>query len=135
MDGVPDVCPAGSTYLAGTDALRNAFSETAFDSDAETIGEAMIRAHQAARGAPLPLHQVYMLLGAPALRLRAPKAQPDPGPNPDPDPEPPGEPSEGDDAAATGSGCEIAPPGTGEGPFGLGLLVAGIALAIRRRRT
>jgi len=122
-----------------TDALRNAFSEAAFDSDAETIGEAMIRAHQAARGAPLPLHQVYMLLGDPALRLRAPKAQPDPGPNPDPDPEPPGEPSEGpgegDDAAATGSGCEIAPPGTGEGPFGLGLLVAGIALAIRRRRT
>jgi len=69
MDGVPDVCPTGSTYLAGTDALRNAFSEAAFDSDAETIGEAMIRAHQAASGAPLPLHQVYMLLGDPARRL------------------------------------------------------------------
>jgi MYXO-CTERM domain-containing protein len=120
------------------DTLRTAFSEAAFDSDAETIGEAMIEAHQAALGAPVALHRVYMLLGDPALRLRAPKAQPDPGPDSDPDPVLPGDPSEGpgegDDAVATGSGCEIAPPGTGEGPFGLGLLVAGIALAIRRRR-
>ena len=107
-----------------TDALRTAFTEAAFASDAETIGDAMIQAHQAARGAPVPLHRVYMLLGDPALRLRAAKVQPDPGPNPSPDPELPSEPvggpMAGNDVVDSGSGCEIASRGAGRGPVGLG---------------
>ena len=121
-----------------TDALRTAFTEAVFASDAETIGDAMIQAHQAARGAPVPLHRVYMLLGDPALRLRAAKAQPDPEPNASPDPELPtelvGGPRTGSDFVDSGSGCEIAPPGAGHGPLGLWLLVSGLALLIRRRR-
>ncbi len=121
-----------------TDTLRTAFTEAAFASDAETIGEVMIRAHQAAVGAPVPLHRVYMLLGDPALRLRAAKAQPDPEPDPnsDPDPasEPVGGPGAGGDPSATGSGCEIGAPGAGRGPLGLGFWVASLALLIRRRR-
>jgi hypothetical protein len=122
-----------------TDALRTAFAEAAFASDAETIGEAMIQAHQAARGAPVPLHRVYMLLGDPALRLRAAKVQTDPGPNPSPGPELPSEPvggpMAGNDVVDSVSGCEIASRGAGGGPVGLCLLIAGLALAIRRRRT
>jgi MYXO-CTERM domain-containing protein len=120
-----------------TDALRTAFTEAAFASDAETIGEVMIRAHQAALDAPVQLHRVYMLLGDPALRLRAAKAQPDPGIDPPPGAGPgdPGVlPGTGDDSTISLSGCEIAPPGTGHGPFGLGLLLLGVVLAIRRRR-
>jgi hypothetical protein len=124
-----------------TDALRTAFTEAVFASDAETIGEAMIRAHQAASDAPVPLHRVYMLLGDPALRLRAPKAQPDPDPVPEIDPTPGGHPGEpdgvpgvGEEAPSFGSGCEIAPPGTQRAPFGLGLLVLGLVLVFRRSR-
>ena len=121
-----------------TDALRTAFTEAVFASDVETIGEAMIRAHQVAGDAPLALHRVYMLLGDPALRLREPKAEPVPGPEPAPDREPREEPSQGpradDDPPATGSGCEIAVSGAGEGPLGSALLLAGVALLIRRRR-
>jgi hypothetical protein len=125
-----------------TDLLRNAFTEAAFASDAETIGDAMLQAHQAARGAPVQLHRVYTLLGDPALRLRAAKAEPDPGPDPTPDPtpdpDPPIEPGggsrAGNEVASAGSGCEITPPGTGGGPVGLWLLVTFLALAIRHRR-
>ena len=123
-----------------TDALRTAFTEAVFASDAETIGDAMIRAHQATRGAPVPVHRVYMLLGDPALRLRAAKAQPDPDPGPtaSPDSEVPGDPAGplgvAGEVLASGSGCEIAPPGTAGGPFGPGLLLIGLVLAIRRRR-
>ncbi|MBW2717367.1 MAG: hypothetical protein JRD94_02085 [Deltaproteobacteria bacterium] len=123
-----------------TDALRTAFTEAVFASDAETIGDAMIQAHQAARGAPVSLHRVYMLLGDPALRLRIAKAQPDPDsePDPAPDPEVPSEsvrgPRTGSDLVDSGSGCEITRPGAGRAPVGLWLLVAGLALAIRRRR-
>ena len=121
-----------------TDALRTAFTEAAFASDAETIGEVMLRAHQAAVGAPVPLHRVYMLLGDPALRLRAAKAQPDPEPDPNSDPDPAREPVEapeaGDESPAASSGCEIAAPGAGRGPLGLAVLVACLALMIRRRR-
>jgi hypothetical protein len=121
-----------------TDLLRTAFTAAVFASDAETIGDAMIRAHEAARGAPVQLHRVYALLGDPALRLRAPKAQPDPGPDPVPDTEPPAEPvggpRAGNEPVDSGSGCEIASPGVGGGPPGLCLLLAGLVLAIRRRR-
>jgi Ca2+-binding RTX toxin-like protein len=123
-----------------TDALRTAFTEAVFASDAETIGDAMIQAHQTARGAPVPLHRVYMLLGDPALRLRTAKAQPDPdrGPDPIPDPELPiesvGGPRTGSDLVDSGSGCDITPSGAGRVPVGLCLLVAGLTLAIRRRR-
>lgn len=121
-----------------TDAFRSAFSEAAFASDAETIGDAMIRAHQAARDAPVALHRVYLLLGDPALRLREAKAQPNPPPVPSPDPDAPGEPvggpREGNDVIGSGSGCEITSPGAHRGPFGLGLWVVGLAWAIRRRR-
>ena len=127
------------------DAFRTAFTEAAFASDAETIGEAMIRAHRAASDATVPLHRVYMLLGDPALRLRAAQAQPSPGPEADPDPEidsPSGDgsgdsgglPRAADDPPTFASGCEIAPPGAGAGPFGLGLLLLGIALVCRRHR-
>ena len=120
-----------------TDALRTAFTEAVFASDAETIGEAMIRAHQAAGDAPVSLHRVYMLLGDPALRLRAAKAQPDHEIDPPPgdgSTAPGGLPRVGEDSPASGSGCEIAPVRKGRGPFGLGLLVIGVVLAIRRRR-
>jgi len=120
-----------------TDSLRTAFTEAVFASDAETIGEAMIRAHQAASDAPTSLHRVYMLLGDPALRLRAAKAQPDPEIDPPPGDGPGvpgGLPRVGDDSPVSGSGCEIAPAGEGRAPFGLGLLVVGVVLAIRRRR-
>jgi hypothetical protein len=121
-----------------TDAFRSAFTEAAFASDAETIGEAMIQAHQAARGAPVPLHRVYLLLGDPALRLREAKAQPNPLPVPSPDPEVPGEPiggpRAGGDLLDSGSGCEIASPGARRGPVGLGMLLVSLVWAIRRRR-
>ena len=93
-----------------TDALRTAFTQAVFASDAETIGEAMIRAHQAASDAPVPLHRVYMFLGDPALRLRAPKAQPDPDPVPVPEIDTPasGDPGDSGGAAEGGrSGAEL----------------------------
>jgi hypothetical protein len=120
-----------------TDALRNAFTEAAFASDAETIGEAMIRAHQAAADAPVSLHRVYMLLGDPALRLRATKAQPDPGADPPPGDEP-GDPIEmprmaETESGASGSGCAIAAPGAGRDPFGSVCWALGALVAIRLR--
>ncbi|MGB8224688.1 MAG: C25 family cysteine peptidase [Polyangiales bacterium] len=126
-----------------TDAFRTAFAEAVFASEAETIGEAMIRAHQAASGAPVSMHRVYMLLGDPALRLRVAKAVPDPTPVPDPggDPLPTGSPGEtngpppiGDPSTGLGAGCEIAAAGSARGPLGLGLLLLGFVLAIRRHR-
>ncbi len=120
-----------------TEALRTAFTEAAFASDAETIGEAMIEAHRAARGAPVQLHRVFVLLGDPALRLRAAKAQPDPGPDPNADPGVPSDPTSlpraESDSLGLASGCEIAPPGARRGLFGPGLLVIGLVLALRRR--
>ncbi|MGB5697644.1 MAG: C25 family cysteine peptidase, partial [Polyangiales bacterium] len=41
-----------------TESLRTAFTEAVFASDAETIGDAMLRAHQAAVDASLPMHRV-----------------------------------------------------------------------------
>ncbi len=120
-----------------TDALRTAFTEAALASDAETIGDAMIRAHEAARGAPVSMHRVYMLLGDPALRLRAAKAEPDPevdaiaGRDPG---DPSGTPRAADQASETGSGCEIGAPGAGQNPAGVTLLVFGIAFSIAARR-
>ncbi len=110
-----------------TEAFRTAFTEAAFASDAETIGDVMIRAHEAARGAPVSMHRVYMLLGDPALRLRAAKAEPGPG-------DPGGTPRAADQAAETGSGCEIGAPGAGQNPAGVTLLVFGIAFSIAARR-
>jgi MYXO-CTERM domain-containing protein len=124
-----------------TDLLRTAFAEAVFASEAETIGEAMIRAHKAATDASVPQHRVYMLLGDPALRLRSAPAQPDPEPLPPMDSTPgstpdanPGPVGAGDDPAASALGCEIAPSGAGHGPYGLGVLLLGAVLLIRRRR-
>jgi hypothetical protein len=126
-----------------TDALRTAFTQAVFASDAETIGEAMIRAHQAASDAPVPLHRVYMFLGDPALRLRAPKAQSDPDPVPVPEIDTPasgdlgdsgGAPRVGDQVPSSGSGCEIAPRGDRPGPLGPWLIAAGLTPLFRRRR-
>ena len=112
-----------------SDRLRSAFTEAVFDSDAETIGEAMLRGHQAAADADAQLHRVYMLLGDPALRLRAPKSDPRPGPGPPDSP-----PSEAP-ALGLASGCEIEPLAASRGPLGpLGILL-GLAALIRRRRT
>lgn len=117
-----------------TDALRTVFTEAAFASDAETIGEAMLRAHQAAAGAQTELHRVFMLLGDPALRLRVAKSGPDPEPDPEPgsSPDDPGQSPVPSPSVA--SGCEITPPGTTSGPFGPALLLFGLAMLIRRRR-
>ena len=120
------------------DALRRGFTEAVFASDAETIGEAMLRAHRAAGGKPVQLHQVYMLLGDPALRLRVAPAEPNPAVDRGNDPRP-------DDVTAesgrvpvarpgSASGCEIKPSGRAAGPFGPVVLLLGLTLLIRRRR-
>ena len=121
-----------------SDALRTAFTEAVFASDAETIGEAMLRAHRAARGGPTELHRVYMLLGDPALRLRVSKSEPDPDPEPGIDP--PTADGTGqtdarpDEPPSGGSGCEIKPRGAAGGRFGSALVLLGLGLFIRRRR-
>jgi len=122
-----------------TNLLRNTFAEAVFASEAETIGDAMIRAHQAASDASVSQHRVYLLLGDPALRLRPAAAQPEPDPGSDPPPSgspdaPPAPRGVGDDPAASVSGCGIAPPGAGHGPYGLSILVLAAVLGIRRRR-
>jgi hypothetical protein len=103
-----DVTDAGSP---GTDVLRAELTEAAF-SDAETIGEAILRAHRAASEAPAQLHRVYALLGDPALRLRAPTADRDLN-----DPSASGEPvaGQGDEASWGSSGCQIGPGGATDG--------------------
>jgi hypothetical protein len=123
-----------------TDAMRTAFAKSAFASEAETLGEVMLRGHQAAAGAERQLHRVYMLLGDPALRLRAAKTEPppDPEPKPEPEPEPSGEPNppllQTDPGPGLGSGCEIRPLGDSSGLLGRALLLLGLVLMIRRRR-
>ena len=123
-----------------TESLRTAFTEAVFASDAETIGEAMLRAHHAAVDASLPMHRVYLLLGDPALRLRAPRAEPAPSPEPDPEVEPPPVPGSEDaprsaaDPAPRGAGCAVAASGAGANPFALGLWVLAALVATRRRR-
>ncbi len=120
------------------DALRKGFTEAVFASDAETIGEAMLRAHQAARDEPVQLHQVYMLLGDPALRLRVTPSEPNPDTEPGNEPRPnevTGESGGVPDAwPGSASGCEIKPSGRAGGPFGPAVLLLGLALLIRRRR-
>ncbi len=119
-------------------ALREAFSVAAFASDAETLGDAMLDAHRSASGAPVALHRVYMLLGDPALRLRAPKAEPVPETEPTPSGDPSGDPSETSSEIevrpAPGAGCAVQTPGTGKGPVGFALLVWAALLGSRRRR-
>lgn len=131
-----------------TDALRTAFVEAAFASDAETLGEAVVRAHQSAADAPLELHRVYALLGDPALRLRLPKAIPDPEPEVEPpvddnSPEPdPGSGIGGDPSAtpSEGSGCGVARSSATGASVDTSFSLLGLALAIglsrcsRRRR-
>ncbi|MGB5547235.1 MAG: C25 family cysteine peptidase, partial [Polyangiales bacterium] len=123
-----------------SDELRAAFTAVAFGSDAETIGDAMLWAHQAAEGAPLDMHRVYMLLGDPALRLRAPKVQP--GSEPEPEPElPPGDtggepvvPARTvDNPPASASGCEVSASGSAQTPTGLALMLLSLVLVLRRR--
>ena len=121
-----------------SDALRRGFTEAVFASDAETIGEAMLRAHRAAANEPVQLHQVYMLLGDPALRLRV--TPPEPNPAVEAGNEPPpndvtGESGRVPDAwPGSASGCEIKPSGRAGGPFGPAVLALGLALLLRRRR-
>lgn len=122
-----------------TDELRQAFNAAVFASDAETLGDAMLRAHEAAANAPVAQHRVYLLLGDPALRLRAPKAAAAPEPAPpvpsdDPSRNPVQTSSEVEVSTDAGSSCAVRAPGAGEGPSGLALLVSGALLAARRRR-
>ena len=118
-----------------TDALRAAFSEAAFASDAETLGDAILLGHRAAFDAPVQLHRVYTLLGDPALRLREPKAAPDPEFASIGDPRRSVDPSRTEPLARDGgSSCEIGAQGRGQGPLGTWLLVLGLALLIRGRR-
>ncbi|MFW2390604.1 MAG: C25 family cysteine peptidase, partial [Polyangiales bacterium] len=117
-----------------TDALRTALTEATLASDAETLGEAILRGHRAAAGVPTELHRVYMLLGDPALRLRQPKSEPDPEPNPPPS-EPPEPPSPAPGASPrSSSGCEIKPPGDVGEPLWPSLALLLLAMTIRRRR-
>lgn len=120
------------------DALRTAFTEAVFDSEAETIGDALLRAHQAASGEPVQLHRVYMLLGDPALRLRVAKSEPNLEPETVIEPPPLDETAQaGPRAADTTSpayGCEIKPSGAAGGPLGPLVLLLSLTLLIRRRR-
>ncbi|MDH3486407.1 MAG: C25 family cysteine peptidase, partial [Myxococcales bacterium] len=115
-----------------TDALRTELTAAAFASDAETIGEAVLRGHRAASEAPVQLHRVYALLGDPALRLRAPKADRDLN-----DPSASGEPvaGQGDEASWGSSGCQIGPERGADPWFGLLVLVAGLWVSSRRRQS
>ena len=120
------------------DALRTGFTEAVFASDAETIGEAMLRAHRAAAGEPVQLHRVYMLLGDPALRLRVAPAEPNPAVDRGNDPRPDDVTAESgrvpDAWPGSASGCEIKPSGRAAGPFGPAVMLLGLMLLIRRRR-
>jgi hypothetical protein len=126
-----------SNHIDG-DALRRGFTEAVFASDAETIGEAMLRAHRAAAGEPLQLHQVYMLLGDPALRLRVAPPEPIPavhGRNDARTDDVTTESGPVSDAwPGSASGCEIKPSGRAGGPFGPAVLLLGLTLLVRRRR-
>jgi len=118
-----------------TDALRTELTTAAFASDAETIGEAMLRAHRAASEAPVQLHRVYALLGDPALRLRAPKEEPPADRDPaDPNSEGDPLPRQGDDVNPGNSGCRIGPTGQADSSFGLVVLVVGLWVSLRRGR-
>ncbi len=124
-----------------SDLLRVAFTEAVFDSNAETIGDAMLRAHRAAATASLPQHRVYMLLGDPALRIRG-KGRTDsdapsgPDPPSDPptrtDPAEPSRPSSAPDAPSqAAAGCGIARPRNDRGLLGFAVWVLGIAWGAR----
>ena len=123
-----------------TDLLRTGFTEAVFASDAETIGEVMIRAHQGATDATVPQHRVYTLLGDPALRLRvAAETQSEPVPEPTSSPlpvDPAGEPEPSPSPAAANSapGCEIRPQGSPAARFLAVFLTLAFALRVRRRR-
>ncbi|MBT8482258.1 MAG: hypothetical protein HKP36_11785 [Myxococcales bacterium] len=120
------------------DALRRGFTEAAFASDAETVGEAVLAAHRAAAGEPVQLHQVYMLLGDPALRLRVAPSESNPAVDQDDD-SPLDEVSDARGPVAerrpgSAYGCEIAPSGGAGGPLGPAALLLGLTLMIRGRR-
>jgi hypothetical protein len=126
-----------------TDALRTALVEAALASDAETLGEAVVRAHQAAADAPLELHRVYALLGDPALRLRLPSAIPEPEPEIEPpvddtssEPDP-GSGIGGDGGAmpSAGSGCGVGGSSAARAPVETSVLLLGLGLAIHLRRS
>ncbi len=126
-----------------TDLLRTGFTEAVFASEAETLGEAIIRAHQGATDATVPQHRVYTLLGDPALRLRAAATQGEPVPAPvsDPpqnggsdDPESAPAPSASPPAPHSAPGCEITRLGSPKGPHGAIFMAIGFVLRIRRRR-
>jgi hypothetical protein len=127
----------GWSHHGLSDELRAAFSAVAFGSDAETIGDAMIWAHRAASEAPLAVHRVYMLLGDPALRLRAPKARPAPEPGPEPDPIPGPESvgplRSGDGARSGASGCSVSSSDSTHAPVELALTVCALAFVLRSR--
>ena len=115
------------------EALRRTFTEALLASDAETIGDVILLAHDDASDAALELHRVYLLLGDPALRLRQPKAAPQP--EPEPPTEPPAAPRPGADSQGSASGCEIGTGDRGKGPLVPLLALFGLAWAIRRSRS
>ena len=126
-----------------TDLLRNGFTEAVFAADAETLGEAMIRAHRDASDATIPQHRVYTLLGDPALRLRVAEtpSEPDPTtaglPTDDDDvdaPDPPLAPSPSPAEANAASGCEVQRKGGPTTLFGALFAILALAVHLRRRR-
>ncbi len=121
-----------------TDKLRTTLTAAAF-SDAETLGEAILRAHRAAFEAPVELHRVYALLGDPALRLRAPKVEgdsvePGSGVEPNASRTSTGDPVAGEGAyvGPEGLGCSVGPAGAANPSFGLLVVLAGLWVAFRR---
>jgi len=120
-----------SNHVA-TDSLRTAFHESAFSSDSETLGDALLDAHRAESSAPIELHRVYTLIGDPALRLRAPKTEPFPESTPVPVPGP----VVGPDvtgAESSGSACAVGEMGSSTTPVLLALVLVWIAGPSRRR--
>jgi len=98
----------------------------------------MLRAHRAAAGEPVQLHQVYMLLGDPALRLRVAPSEPIPAVDGGDDPRPDDVTGESERVPqawpGSASGCEIRPSGRAAGPLGPAVMLLGLTLLIRRRR-
>ncbi|MEM7436096.1 MAG: C25 family cysteine peptidase, partial [Myxococcota bacterium] len=121
-----------------TDALRGALVGAAFQSNAETLGDAILIAHEAAEDAPIELHRVYALLGDPALKLREP-IEVDPGgqgsspeTEADPDPAPSSGPSR--PVVEDTTGCAVGRLGRADWSSWVVVCAWVFGLAVRRSR-
>ncbi|MEM7138877.1 MAG: C25 family cysteine peptidase [Myxococcota bacterium] len=121
-----------------TDALRGALVGAAFQSNAETLGEAILIAHEAAEDAPIEVHRVYALLGDPALKLREP-IEVDLGgrqnpPGAEADPEPPSSSGTNRPAVEDTAGCAVGRLGRANQSSGVLVGVWALWLVLGRSR-